>query len=148
WRSSPTMAANTFVEAGIDMTDLLGESGGCFTTFLADSQASQSTDSQPKDYASGQMDTCVPPGIATTATPGGSSNPLGVANQHDVATISAVGGHPTPTGTMTFFLCKPSEVTAGGCVSGGPQVGSAVTINAGSATSANASASLTGTVGK
>src|SRR6476646_5199961 len=148
WRSSPTMAANTFVEAGIDLTTLLGQNGGCFTTFLADSQASQDTNSQPKDYASGQMDTCVPPPIATTATPGGSSNSLGVSNQHDVATISAVGGHPSPTGTMTFFLCNPSQVTAGGCVSGGTQVGSPVTIAAGSATSANASGSLTGTVGK
>ena len=148
WRSSPTMAADTFVEAGIDLTALLGANGGCFSTFLADSQSSQSTSSQPKDYAGGTLDTCVTPPIATTATPGGSTNPIGVANQHDVANISAVGGHPTPTGTISFFLCNPSGVTAGGCVSGGTQVGSAVTINAGSATSANAGASLTGTVGK
>src|SRR6478672_4284168 len=148
WRSSPTMAANTFVEAGIDLTTLLGQNGGCFTTFLADSQSSQSTDSQPKDYANGQFDTCVPPIMDTTATPGGSSNPLGVDNQHDVATVSPVGNRPDPTGTLSFFLCNPSEVTAGGCESGGTQVGSPVTISSGSATSANASASLTGTTGK
>src|SRR6478752_2332767 len=148
WRSSPTMAANTFVEAGIDMTNLLGQNGGCFSTFLADSQSSQSTSSQPKDYANGQFNTCVPPIIETTATPGGSSDALGVSNEHDVATISAVGGRPDPPGSIAFFLCNPSQVTAGGCVSGGTQVGSAVTIAAGSATSANASGSLTGTVGK
>ena len=96
WRSSPTMAANTFVEAGLDMTDLLGENGGCFSTFLADSQSSQSTSSQPKDYANGQFDTCVPPIMDTTATPGGSSNPLGVDNQHDVATVSPVGEPARP----------------------------------------------------
>src|SRR3954453_9911531 len=124
WRSSPTMAANTFVEAGIDLTALLGTQGGCFSTFLADSQSSQSTSSQPKDFAGGTLNTCVTPPITTTATPGGSSNPIGVANQHDLATVSAVGSHPTPTGTMTFFLCNPSQVTAGGCVSGGTQVGS------------------------
>ena len=45
WRSSPTMAADTFVEAGIDLTALLGANGGCFSTFLADSQSSQSTSS-------------------------------------------------------------------------------------------------------
>ena len=39
-------------------------------------------------------------------------------------------------------------MTAGGCESGGTQVGSPVTISSGSATSANASGSLTGTVGK
>src|SRR6478735_2933940 len=148
WRSSPTMAANTFVEAGIDLTTLLGQNGGCFSTFLADSQSSQSTNSQPKDYANGQFNTCVPPIIETTATPGGSSDPLGVDNEHDVATISAVGGRPDPTGSIAFFLCNPSEVTAGGCESGGTQVGNAVSITSGSATSDDASGALTNTVGK
>ena len=148
WRSSPTMAANTFVEAGIDMTTLLGADGGCFSTFLADSQSSQSTNSQPKDYAGGQLNTCVPPFIATTATPGGSTNAIGVATQHDVATITPVGGRPAPTGAISFFLCNPSQVTAGGCESGGTKVGGDITIVAGSATSANASGSLTGTPGK
>ena len=101
-----------------------------------------------KDFASGSFNTCVTPPITTTATPGGSTNPLGVNTQHDVATISAVGGHPSPTGTMTFFLCNPSQVTAGGCESGGTQVGRRGRHRAGSATSANASGSLTGTVGK
>jgi len=147
WRSSTTMAANTFVEAGIDMTTLLGPSGGCFASFLADSQASQDTNSQPKDYAGGQLNTCVPPVIDTTANPGGSVNPTGVANQHDDATVSAVGDRPDPTGTITFFLCNPSEVTAGGCESGGTQVGQPVTIVKGAATSDNAAASLTATAG-
>src|SRR4029453_17230653 len=96
----------------------------------------------------GSFSTCVPPTIATTATPGGSSNPLGVANQHDVATVSPVANRPDPTGTISFFLCNPSQVTAGGCETGGTQVGSAVTIANGSATSDNASGSLTTTVGK
>src|SRR5207253_4259991 len=148
WRSATTMAANTFVEAGIDMTNLLGQSGGCFSTFLADSQSSQSTSSQPKDYAGGQLNTCVPPVIGTTATPGGSLNPTGVANQHDDATVSPVGGRPAPTGTITFFLCNPSQVTAGGCVTGGTQVGLPVAINAGAASSSNADGSLTTATGK
>src|SRR3954452_18132293 len=88
-----------------------------------DTQSSQSTSSQPKDYAGGTLDTCVTPPIHTTATPGGSTVPLGDANQFDVATISAAGGHPAPTGTMTFFLCSPAKVTSGGCLSGGTQVG-------------------------
>src|SRR5262249_16520067 len=46
------------------------------------------------------------------------------------------------------FLCNPSQVTSGGCVSGGTQVGNPVGINAGSATSDKASGSLLNTVGK
>jgi uncharacterized repeat protein (TIGR01451 family) len=146
---SPTShLSNTFVEAGIDLTALLGPNGGCFTNFLAETRSSNQLTATLKDFASGQFSTCVPPTIDTTATPGGASNPTGVANQHDVATVSAVSGRPDPTGTISFFLCNPSQVTAGGCVSGGTQVGGAVTIVAGSATSDNADASLITAAGK
>src|SRR4029079_8885991 len=119
-----------------------------FTNFLAETRSSDVLTGTLKDFASGRFKTSLTPHISTTARPGGSANPLGVANQHDIATISAVGGHPSPTGTMTFFLCNPSQVTAGGCETGGTQVGGAVTIANGSATSDNASGSLTTTVGK
>ncbi len=149
WRSSTTMAADTFVEAGIDLTTLLGAQGGCFSTFMADSQSSQSLNSQPKDFAGGTLNTCVTPPITTTATPGGSNVPLGDTNQQDVANLSAVGGHPSPTGTMTFSLCNPSQVTSAGCPSGaGTQVGNPVPISSGSATSDKASGSLLSTIGK
>jgi uncharacterized repeat protein (TIGR01451 family) len=133
---SPTSHdSNTFVEAGIDLTTLLGNSGGCFTTFLAETRSSQQLTATLKDYAAGQFNTCVPPEMTTTATPGGSQVAPGSA-QHDVATLSAVGGRPVPTGTVAFFLCSPSQVTAAGCPSGaGDQIGSAVTLTNGSATS-------------
>jgi uncharacterized repeat protein (TIGR01451 family) len=140
--------SNTFVETGIDMTALLGQAGGCFTTFLAETRSSNQLTATLKDFAGGQFDTCVPPPIDTTATPGGSLNPVGVSTQHDVATISAVGNRPAPTGTISFFLCNPAQVTAGGCVSGGTAVGGAVPIVAGAASSVNASGSLTQTTGK
>jgi hypothetical protein len=35
-----------------------------------------------------------------------------------------------PTGTVTFFLCQPFQVTPGGCVSGGAQVGAVKTLTA------------------
>ena len=42
----------------------------------------------------------------------------------DTVTVSGGPGQPTPTGTVTWFLCQPNEVTAGqGCVAGGTQVG-------------------------
>src|SRR5262249_41708849 len=55
----------------------------------------------------------------------------------DTATVSGGAGQPTPTGTVTFFLCQPNEVTAGqGCVApAGTQVGNAKTLSSGQATS-------------
>ncbi|MDT4932464.1 MAG: hypothetical protein QOK11_356 [Pseudonocardiales bacterium] len=147
WNASSTNAANTFVEAGIDISQLLGSDVGCFSSFLADSQSSQSTSSQPKDYAAGQFNTCPEPPITTTATPGGSLVAPGTA-QHDVAELAAVGGRPTPTGDVTFFLCAPADVTADGCPTGGTQVGSAVALDNGAATSATASGAATTPPGK
>jgi uncharacterized repeat protein (TIGR01451 family) len=145
---SPTShAANTFVEAGIDLTNLLGPTGGCFTNFLAETRSSQQITATLKDFAGGQFNTCVPPTIATTASGNGSSVPIGDTTQHDVATITGVDSRPDPTGTMTFFLCNPSELTAGGCESGGTQVGDPIPIDSGSATSANADPSLISTAG-
>jgi uncharacterized repeat protein (TIGR01451 family) len=140
--------ANTFVEAGIDLTTLLGANGGCFTTFLAETRSSQEITATLKDYAGGSFSTCVPPTVETTASGNGSSVSIGDTTQHDVATITGVVGRPDPTGTITFFLCNPSEVTAGGCESGGTQVGDPVTIDSGSATSDNADGSLISTTGK
>ncbi len=59
----------------------------------------------------------------------------------DTATITGSG--PVPTGSVSFFLCQPADVTAAGCVSpAGSQVGAAVTLAAGVATS-SASTSTT-----
>jgi len=146
WNSTGTNAANTFVEAGIDITALLGTAGGCFTSFLADSQTSQELVSDPKDYASGQFNTCPQPPLTTTATPGGSLVAPGAA-QHDVANLSAVGTRPTPTGTVDFFLCGPIDVTVDRCPSAGTQIGVTVAAD-GSATSASASGATDTALGK
>jgi uncharacterized repeat protein (TIGR01451 family) len=56
----------------------------------------------------------------------------------DGATVSGGAGQPTPTGTVTFFLCQPATVTANGgdCSIGGAQVGAVKTLNgSGQATS-------------
>ena len=50
----------------------------------------------------------------------------------DTATIADVAGLPTPTGTVTFFLCEPP---ASDCASGGDQVGAVKTLVNGVATS-------------
>jgi hypothetical protein len=48
---------------------------------------------------------------------------------HALLTGTAAGGHPT--GTVTFFICSPSQLTppdTGTCPTGGTQVGTAVTL--------------------
>jgi len=86
---------------------------------------------------------CVTPPITTTATPGGSSNLPGTA-QHDYA---MVGTSSAPAGgSVKFFLCSPSEVTANGgdCSKNGTQVGSSVTLSAsGTGTSATVNGTTT-----
>ena len=54
----------------------------------------------------------------------------------DTATVTG-GGAPTPTGTVTFFLCQPAAVAAneGDCHFGGDQVGDAKALTNGVATS-------------
>ena len=139
--------SNTFVETGIDMNVLLGQAGGCFTTFLAETRSSDQLTATLKDFAGGQFNTCVKPPMTTTATPGGTVNAPGAA-QHDVATVDAVANNGTPTGTVDFFLCGPSDVTAAGCPTGGTHVGGAVTLSGGSATSATISGATDTALGK
>lgn len=136
---------NTFVEAGIDLTQLFASLGGgdCFTTFLAETRSSQQVTATLKDFAGGQLDTCLPPPIVTTATPGGSSNLPGTA-QHDHATITGTPGKPAPSGTITFTLCGPTEVDSTGCPTGsGTQVGTPVTIVGGAADSSDVTGTST-----
>jgi uncharacterized repeat protein (TIGR01451 family) len=131
---SPTShEKNTFVETGIDLDNVL-KSGGCFTTFLAETRSSAELTATLKDYAGGQFDTCPPAPLETQAS-GGSTEALG-SSQTDDATLTAVGNRPLPTGTVAFFLCQPDEVTDGvGCDTGGTQVGDPATVVNGHATS-------------
>lgn len=77
---------------------------------------------------------------ATLSSPTGGNVAPGTSVT-DGATVTGGVGQPVPTGTVTFFLCQPNQVTAGqGCVSGGTQVGAVKTLNAsGQATSDAAS---------
>jgi hypothetical protein len=48
---------------------------------------------------------------------------------HAVVTAERTGGG-TPTGTVTFFVCDPTQTTAGACPTGGTEVGSPVATTA------------------
>jgi hypothetical protein len=90
-----------------------------------------------------------PSQTATTSNPTGTvNNGLG-STATDTATVTPVtSGQPTPTGTVTFFLCSPSEVTAGGCEgTAGTQVGAAKTLNSSGQATSDASGALN-TLGK
>ena len=73
------------------------------------------------------------PSLGTTSAPTGTGQPLGV-QARDTATLAGTGG--TPTGSVSFFLCGPAQVTPAGCPTGGGQVGSATAVGGGTALSA------------
>jgi len=64
--------------------------------------------------------------LTITTAASSSSVALG-GSVHDDATL--VGDDGPAAGTITFFVCDPTEVTASGCPSGGTQVGSQVTVS-------------------
>jgi hypothetical protein len=65
--------------------------------------------------------------MVTTSSPTGYSLQPGVAATDRVTVTNPAGG--AATGTVTFFLCGPTQVTAGGCPSGGTQIGAVKTLN-------------------
>src|SRR5262245_60094787 len=75
-----------------------------------------------------------PSSTTTLSSQTGANVPPGTSVT-DTATVSGGAGQPTPTGTVTFFLCQPNEVTAGGCVTGGTAIGAAKSLVNGQATS-------------
>jgi uncharacterized repeat protein (TIGR01451 family) len=122
-------ATGQFFEGGINLSDMFGGQAPCFGTFLAETRSSQETDAQLKDFALGDFNTCVPPTIETQVSDpivdfGGSVT--------DTATLSGANG--AVTGSVEFFLCGPSA-SAPDCSTGGTQVGGAVDIVNGEATS-------------
>ncbi len=140
-----------FFEGGINLTEEdLG--GKCFNTFIGDTRSSTSLTATLFDFAGGELGACT---VSMTTQPSQTSIVLGssttVTDKAFVAGATTGGGTaPLPTGTVTFYLCSPSELTpptTGTCEpDAGEQVGSAVTVTDGAtlndgiaeATSANA----------
>ncbi|TMC46867.1 MAG: DUF11 domain-containing protein, partial [Chloroflexi bacterium] len=147
WAPKLSLTGNQFIEVGVDITDLFpvpnGQAAPCFGNFIAETRSSQQTTATLKDFTTGTFNTCIAPPLSTTAT--GGSSALPGSSQHDVATVSSPGGGlPTPTGTITFSLCRPNQITVAGCPAGaGTQVGSPVTISSGHATSADVTGATT-----
>jgi uncharacterized repeat protein (TIGR01451 family) len=84
-----------------------------------------------------------PATVTTSSTPTGGDVVPGTSAS-DAVTVSGSSG--APTGSVTFFLCAPSQLTNGSCPSGGTQVGDAVTLD-GSGKAASTSTDATSAIG-
>jgi uncharacterized repeat protein (TIGR01451 family) len=128
--------AGGFFEAGIDLTHF-GLDEGCFSTFISETRSSQSLTSTLSDYAMGGFSFCVGADIATqvkhNGTSTGDNGHISIGQSvTDTATITGTKG--TPTGTVDFFVCGPSN-SAPDCSSNGTKVGATKTLSSGAATS-------------
>ena len=91
--------------------------------------------------------------VTTPSVGSGGTTTFGSSvTDHALVTALASGGG-TPTGSVTFFVCTPSQTTGGACPSGGTQVGSVVNTQAvagssppaATADSSSITANITGT---
>jgi sortase (surface protein transpeptidase) len=131
--NSTTVSTNDFLEGGVDLAGI--PFAGCFNTFLPHTRTAQSFTSILKDFAGPiGFRSCRDPVIASTSAPTGAAVPPGTPAT-DTVTAGSGGAGLAPTGSISFFLCNPSQVTASGCPSGGAQVGAAKAFAAGVATS-------------
>ena len=140
---SSDFAAGEFYEGGVNLDTIFGGDAPCFSGFLAETRSSQSTTAQLKDFALGNFNTCQPPTITTQRS--SASVDFG-GTVTDTATLS--GNDGPASGTVTFFICTPTQVTAAGCPTGnGSQLGAPVAVttsaNGGTATSSAYTVGLT-----
>ena len=144
-----------FFEGGLNLTEK-GLGGKCFNTFLANTRSSQELGATLFDFASGKLGSC---GLTMTTTPSQTTRVIGsqVAIT-DTATVSGTtaggGAGPTPTGTVSFFLCSPAQLTpantgtcqgtSGTAVTGNPVTVSESVPGTATATSGDAKSLITG----
>ena len=128
-----TVPQNDFVEGGIDLAGIPFE--GCFNSFLPHTRTAQSFSSGLKDFAGPiSFHSCRTAVQSSNSSPTGGGVSPGTAAS-DSVTVGNGGAGPAPTGSVTFFICGPSQLTGGSCPSGGSQVGAVKPLIAGSASS-------------
>jgi uncharacterized repeat protein (TIGR01451 family) len=99
-----------FFEGGINLSELFGGDAPCFSTFLAETRSSQEVEAQLKDFALGNLDTCVPPDLSTD-----SSVSKADFGEQVTDTANLSGTHGAVKGTIQFYICGPDDVSAAGC---------------------------------
>ncbi len=128
-----TLPQDDFLEGGIDLAGIPFD--GCFNSFLPHTRTAQSFTAGLKDFAGPvSFHSCRTAVQASNSSPSGGGVSPGTAAV-DSVTVGNGGAGPAPTGSITFYICLPSQLTGGSCPSGGTQVGAIKTLIAGSATS-------------
>ena len=98
------LATAEFFEVGLDITNLLPSSSGCFNKFLFDTRTSPSTTATLKDYAEGVLVTCPNAHISTNVAP----SPIALGGSAtDTATVTLTQAAGTVNGTVTFNVYGP-----------------------------------------
>ena len=134
----PCVPQNDFLEGGIDLAGIPFD--GCFNSFLPHTRTAQSFTAGLKDFAGPvSFHSCRTAVQASNSSPSGGGVSPGTAAT-DSVTVGNGGAGPAPTGSVTFSICQPSQLTGGSCPSGGTQVGAVKTLIAGGATSDSTSA--------
>jgi hypothetical protein len=119
-----------FYEGGIDLSAFPGLSNQCFASFLIETRSSPSVDAVLKDFVGGGFEACQ---SSVDTTPSDANKNALTTIQlgqdiYDYAVVTGTGSQLAPTGTMSFFICSPAQLTNGTCASGGTAVGSAVSL--------------------
>jgi hypothetical protein len=128
-----TVPQNDFLEGGIDLAGIPFD--GCFNSFLPHTRTAQSFTAGLKDFAGPvSFHSCRTAVQASNSSPSGGGVSPGTAAT-DSVTVGNGGAGPAPTGSVTFSICQPSQLTGGSCPSGGTQVGAVKTLIGGGATS-------------
>lgn len=110
-----TFGPGTFFEGGLDMTDL-GLAGQCFSSFIAETRASQSTTATLSDFVAGQFALCSA-SIHTTPSDSGGKALTGAVTPDTSVTDSA-----TVTGSGLNTPTYPTSAASGQSGSPGTQV--------------------------
>jgi hypothetical protein len=151
-----SLRISEFFEAGLNLTDE-GLGGRCFNTFIATTRSSTSLTATIFDFSRGSLGQCT---STTTTTPkkgDGTTNitsePIPATGQllvKDSAAITVTGADAFDA-TVTFYLCRESELTDADsnpatpttCASGGTQIGAAKAVTTSPATVVSDAAGLT-----
>src|SRR5262249_50484653 len=125
---------STLFEGGLNLTGL-GLGGACFSSFLVNSRASPSGDSDLHHNLLATFQRCSP-SAATQVKDGNGVNTNGTIQPgtpvHDTATVTVTGAtNPDDaTGTVDFWLCGPAANAAPNCDGTTGHVGSLTTSGA------------------
>jgi hypothetical protein len=122
-----TLDSREFFEGGVNLTDT-GLGGKCFNTFLASTRASQELGANLHDFSRGELGGCDSTTVTTPSIDSEVIPATGTLGVTDSATITVTGADDW-AGSVTFFLCRSSELDANGeCAAGGTQIGAAVPV--------------------